>query len=141
MSFKKLFALSVTGGAAFWLTDFAMSLSPIAANYKAAFSISYLPLALAEALTGGVIVSFCVSYILLRFFDRIPTKNTILKSLILSLISLAALEILSTSVNPGNALVYHIIDTIMNLPRFLALGIVTGLLLRWMLKNGLLSPK
>jgi len=44
----------------------------------AAFSISYLPLALVEALVGGLIIACCVSYFLLRFFDKIPTNNPIL---------------------------------------------------------------
>jgi hypothetical protein len=38
------------------------------------------------------------------------------------------IEVLSTLVNPSNASVYLLIDTEMNVPRFLALGIVIGLL-------------
>jgi hypothetical protein len=72
--YKKLFKLTGAGGAAFWITDFIISVSPIAAEYKAAFSISNLPMALVEALVGGLMVGCCVSYFLLRFFDRIPTK-------------------------------------------------------------------
>ena len=127
--FKRLLTSTITGAAAFWFTDLAVSISPIAAYYKAAFSISYLPMALAEALFGGVIVSFLVSYFLLRFFDRIPTKNIIMKSMILSFITLATIEIVSTFVIPANALVYLLVDTILNAPRFLALGIVVGLFL------------
>ena len=58
-----------------------MSLSPISAEYMAAFSISSLPLALVEALVGGLIIACFVSFFLLRFFDKIPTKNPILKVL------------------------------------------------------------
>jgi len=36
------------------------------------------------------------------------------------------IEVLSTLGNPGNASVYLLIDTGMNVPRFLALGIVIG---------------
>ena len=79
--YKKLIKLTVAGGVAFWIVDFAISLSPIAAEYMAAFSISSLPLALVEALVGGLIIACCVSYFLLRFFDKIPTKNPILKVL------------------------------------------------------------
>ena len=46
---KKLYKLTVAGGVAFWIVDFAISLSPISAEYVAAFSISFLPLALVEA--------------------------------------------------------------------------------------------
>jgi hypothetical protein len=72
---KRLLKLAGVGGAVFWMTDFVISVSPIAAEYRAAFSISYLPIALVEALVGGLMISCCVSYFLLRFFDKIPTKN------------------------------------------------------------------
>ncbi len=73
--YKKLFKLTGAGGAAFWITDFVISVSPIAAKYRAAFSISNLPMALVEALVGGLMIGCYVSYFLLRFFDRIPTKK------------------------------------------------------------------
>jgi hypothetical protein len=126
--YKKLYKLTVAGGVAFWIADFAISLSPIASEYMAAFSISYLPMALVEALVGGLIIGCCVSYSLLRFFDKIPTKNPILKALILSFVALVIIEVLSTFANPSNASVYLLIDTGMNVPRFLALGIVVGYL-------------
>jgi hypothetical protein len=124
--YKKLFKLTGAGGAAFWITDFVLSVSPIAAEYKAAFSISYLPMALVEALVGGLVIGGCVSYFLLRFFDKLPTKKPILKALILSFVAMLMIEVLSTLVNPSNAFVTLLIDTGMNLPRFLALGIVIG---------------
>ena len=124
--YKKLFNLTGAGGAAFWITDFVMSVSPIAAEYRAAFSISYLPMALVEALAGGLMIGCCVSYFLLRFFDNIPTKNPISKALLLSFVAMFMIEFLSTLVDPNNAFVYLLIDTGMNVPRFLALGIVVG---------------
>jgi uncharacterized protein YacL len=125
---KKLYKLTVAGGVAFWIVDFAISLSPIATEYMAAFSISSLPLALVEALVGGLIIACFVSYFLLRFFDKIPTKNPILKSVILSFAAIVVIEVLSTFGNPSNASVYLLIDTVMNIPRILALGIVVGYL-------------
>jgi hypothetical protein len=123
---KKLLKLAGVGGAVFWITDFVISVSPIAAEYRAAFSISYLPIALVEALVGGLMIGGCVSYFLLRFFEKIPTHNPILKTLILSFVAMLMIEVLSTLVNPSNASVYLLIDTGMNVPRFLALGIVVG---------------
>jgi hypothetical protein len=123
---KKLVKLAGAGGAAFWIADLVISVSPIAAGYKAAFSISNLPMALVAALVGGLVIGGCVSYFLLRFFDNLPTKNPILKALILSFVAMLMIEILSTLVNPNNASVYLLIDTGMNVPRFLALGIVVG---------------
>ena len=125
-SSKKLFTLTIVGGAAFWIVDFAVSVSPIASEYRAAFSISYLPLALVEAFVGGIIIAAFVSYSMLRFFDKIPAGNPILKALILSFLALVIIEVLSTLVNPSNASVYLFVDTVMNVPRILALGIVIG---------------
>ena len=126
--YKKLCKLAAAGGLAFWVVDFAIALSPISSEYMAAFSISYLPLALVTAFIGGLVIAFCVSYFLLRFFDKIPTKNPILKTLILSFVALLIIEVLSTVGNPSNAYVYLIIDTVMNIPRILALGIAIGYL-------------
>ena len=69
---KRLLKLAAAGGAAFWITDFVIAVSPITAQYQAAFSISSLPVALVEALAGGLVISFCVSFFLLRFFNRLP---------------------------------------------------------------------
>jgi hypothetical protein len=46
--------------------------------------------------------------------------------LILSFVAMLMIEVLSTLVNPNNASVYLWVDTGMNVPRFLALGIVVG---------------
>ena len=126
--YKKLFKLTVAGGVAFWIVDFAISMSPISAEYMAAFSISSLPMALVEALVGGMIIACFVSYFLLRFFDKIPTKNPILKALILSFVAVVIIEVLSTFGNLSNAYVFLFIDTVMNIPRILALGTVVGYL-------------
>ncbi len=123
---KKLLMLAAAGGAAFWITDFVIAVSPIAAEYKAAFSISSLPVALVEALAGGLVIAFCVSFFLLRFFDRIPGKNPIFKALILSFGAMVIIEVLSTLGDPAHASVYLLLDTGMNAPRFLALGLVIG---------------
>src|SRR5512141_1075895 len=68
---KEITILTVAGGLGFWVANFAISLTPIAAEYRAALSISYFPMLL-EALIGGLVIGFCVSYFLLRFFDKLP---------------------------------------------------------------------
>ena len=125
---KKLLMLAVAGGAAFWMIDFVISVSPIAAEYKAAFSISSLPVALVEALVGGMVIALCVSFFLLRFFDRIPGKKPIFKALILSFFIMVMIEVFSALGNPAHASIYLLLDTGMNVPRFLALGLVIGYL-------------
>src|SRR5512136_2599290 len=127
---KKLYKLTIGGGVAFWAANFAISLTPIAAEYRAALSISYLPM-IVESLIGGLIIGFFVSYFLLRFFDKIPTKNPILKSVILSLIALIIGTILleaPASFRTSDAPYYFLFGTTLNLPRFLVLGIVIGYL-------------
>jgi hypothetical protein len=125
---KKLLMVAATGGAAFWITDFVIAVSPISSAYQAAFSISSLPVALVEALAGGLVIAGCVSFVLLRFFDRIPGKNPIHKALILSFSAMAIIEVLSALGNPAHASIYLLLDTGMNAPRFLALGLVIGYL-------------
>jgi hypothetical protein len=129
---KNLFILTIGGGVAFWLANFAISLTPIAAEYRAALSISYLPMLL-EALLGGLIIGFGVSYFLLRFFDKLPAKNPILKSVMLSFIVLLIvtmlIEVPSKFLAPtSDALRYFLIGTMFNVIRILALGIVIGYL-------------
>jgi hypothetical protein len=119
--------LAIVGGVAFWVANFAISLTPIAAEYRAALSISYLPM-LIESLLGGLIIGFFVSYILLRFFDQIPSKKPIFKSVILSFTALCIIEAFTFFVNLGNVSVYLFIGAGMNVPRFLALGLAIGYL-------------
>jgi hypothetical protein len=81
-----------------------------------------------------MIIGCCVSYFLLRFFSKIPTKNPILKSAILSFIALV-ISIILIQVpqsfflfGPSDALYYFLIGVTLNVPRFLFLGIVIGYL-------------
>jgi hypothetical protein len=128
---KKLFKLTIGGAVAFWLANFAISRTSIAAEYRDALSISYYPMLL-ESLLGGLIIGFIVSFSLLRFFDKIPTKNPILKSVMLCFIVLILVTILlgapSTTLTPSDPLRYLLIGTWINVLRILALGLVIGYL-------------
>jgi hypothetical protein len=127
---RKVVILAIVGGLAFWVTNFAISRTPIAAEYRAALSISYLPM-IVESLIGGLIIGFFVSYFLLRFFDKIPTKNPILKSVILSLIALIIVTILlevPSSFQASDVLYVFLMGALFNVLRILALGIVIGYL-------------
>lgn len=126
------FGLTIAGGLAFWVANFAISRTPIAAEYRVALSISYVPM-LVESLIGGLIIGFCVGYALLRFFDKIPTRNPILKSVTLSLIVLVFVTVVFQV--PGTFLTltsdatrYFLIGTMFNVVRILALGLVIGYL-------------
>ncbi len=129
---RKMLVLALAGGLAFGVTNFAISLTPIAAEYRAGVSISYFPMLL-EALVGGLIIGFGVSFFLLRFPNRIPTRNPILKSVILSLIALILAEILlevpAHFLTPNSdPMRYFLIGLLFNVLRILALGIVIGYL-------------
>jgi hypothetical protein len=130
--YKNLHKLTIGGGAAFWATNFATSLLPIAADYRAALSISYLPMVLVESLLGGLIIGCCVSYSLLRLFDKIPTENPILKSEMLSFVALVLAVIMSgvtsSLLERSDAFHYFVVGAMLNVPRFLILGLVVGYL-------------
>jgi NhaP-type Na+/H+ or K+/H+ antiporter len=130
--YKHLAKLALGGGVAFWATNFATSLVPIAAEYRAALSISYLPMVLVESLLGGLLFGFFVSYFLIRLFDRIPTENPILKAEILSVVALVIGIIVAgvgaSRLEPSGALRYFLIGALLNVPRFLILGLVVGYL-------------
>jgi hypothetical protein len=135
---RKASILAVAGGLAFWFANFAISRTPIAAEYRAALSISYFPMLL-ESLMGGLIIAFWVSYPLLRFFDRIPAKDPLLKAVILSMIVLILVTILiggpSSYYATSDAMRYFLIGTIFNLIRILALGIAIGAVCKWQYKQ------
>jgi Na+/phosphate symporter len=132
---KKLFRLTIGGGMVFWATTLATSLLPIAAEYRAAYSDWSIQTVWVYSLPMGMIIGYCVSYSLLRYFDKIPSKNPILKSGILSFIALI-IAIIVIDVpqsffgmhNSFDALYYFLIGVMFNIARFLLLGIVIGYL-------------
>jgi len=128
--YKKLFKLTIGGGVVFWATTFAFSLLPIAAEFRAALSISYIQMILVESVLGGMIISCGLSFFLLRFFDKIPTKNPILKSVILSFVVYVIVMILLgvAASRTSDALYVFLIGVTFNMPRFLFVGIVIGYL-------------
>jgi hypothetical protein len=128
--YKKLFKLTIVGGVVFWAVTFAFSLLPIAAVFRAALSISYVQMILVEALIGGLIISCGLSYILLRFFDKIPTKNPILKSALLGFAALCIVLILVyvAASRTDDTLNIFLIGAVGNIPRFLFVGVVIGYL-------------
>lgn len=124
--------LVILGGAGFWTANFAISLTPIAADYRTALSIPYLPMLL-EALLGGLLIACLVSFVLLRFFEKIPGKRPLLKSLFLSAAGLVLLTLLvevpAKFLHPiQGAFRWFLIGAVFNTLRILALGLVIGLL-------------
>lgn len=131
---RKASMMAIAGGAAFWAANFAVSLTPLAAEYRAALSISYFPM-IAESLIGGLIIGALVTFSLLRYYDRIPSRGPVLKSVVLSLVALLLIEALSTLSDLGNVSAYILTGSALNVPRFLALGVVIGYLYGKFMRN------
>jgi hypothetical protein len=132
---KKLFKLTIGGGMVFWATSIATSLLPIAAEYRAAYSDWSMQTVWVVSLPMGMIIGYGVSWFLLRYFDTIPSKNPMLKSVILSFIALIIAVILIDVPqsflgirNSSDALYYFLIGVLFNGARFLLLGITIGYL-------------
>jgi uncharacterized protein YneF (UPF0154 family) len=132
---KNLFKLTIAGGLVFWATTIATSLLPIAAEYRAAYSNWSMQTVWVYSLLMGMIIGFFVSYFLLRYFDKIPSKNPMIKSMMLSFIALMIAVILIDvpqgffgMSNSFDALYYFLIGVMFNVARFLLLGIVIGYL-------------
>jgi hypothetical protein len=126
---RKIAILAVAGGLTFWAISIATSLLPFTADYRIArWSAETVWVG---SLPAGLVIGFFVSFFLLRFFGKIPTNNPILKSLILSIIALVIGTILleaPASLGTSNALYYFLFGTILNVPRFLFIGIIIGYL-------------
>ena len=126
---KNVLLLTLTGGLAFWLANFAISRTAIAADYRAAMSISYYPMLL-ESLIGGLIIGLWVSFLLLRFYCQTPGKDPIIKSVLLSFLVLVIVTISignpSTYKQTSDVSRYFLIGTVFNVIRITALGIAIG---------------
>jgi len=129
--YKKTLTLALAGGLAFWAATIAISLTPTAADYRVAESIASIQLVWVGGLIIGLIMAGLISYILVRFCGKIPIKNPILKSSILSFIALVTLLLVievPSALRTGDASYYFLVGVLLNVPRFLVFGIVVGYL-------------
>lgn len=132
---KKLIMMTAGGAVVFWATTVVTSLLPIAADYRAAYSNWSPQTVWVASLPMGIIIGAGVSYFLLRYFEKIPSRNPILKSEILSVIALVFALILIDipqsffgSRIVVNATYFFLIGAMFNVARFLFLGLVVGYL-------------
>ena len=129
---RRVLPMAVAGGMGFWVANLAISLTPIAAEYRAALSIPYVPM-LFEALLGGLVIALGVSWILVRHPGVLPPGRRLAKSLYASAIALiavtVAIEIPSKFIaNPAGSLRYFLVGAAFNAVRILVLGLVIGTL-------------
>jgi hypothetical protein len=133
---RKIVVLAVVGGLTFWAISIITSLVPFTADYRVArWSAETVWVG---SLPAGMIIGFLLSFVLVRFFDKIPTNNPILKSVILSIIALVIGAILleaPASFGTSDALYYFLFGTMLNVPRFLFVGVVVGYLYKRLYKE------
>ena len=126
--------LALAGAAAFWLANLAISLTPVAAEFRSARSIAYVPM-LVEAAAGGLVVAGAVAFLLTRFPGRVPGHGPLGKALVLAAAALVLLTVFvavpstlrSDVADPGHWL---LVETAINAIRLLALGVAVGLVSR-----------
>jgi hypothetical protein len=125
---------AVAGAVAFWSANFVISLTPIAATYRTAMSITYVPM-LIQAAVGGLLLAGVVAAVLVRYPDRVPGTGPLSRALWLSAATLVLLTVfvevpskLGSGVpDPGHWL---LVATAFNVIRVLALGVAIGLVTR-----------
>jgi hypothetical protein len=130
VSFGKLSKLAAGGGLAFFVATIVFSLLPMAAEFRAALSMSYVSVVVG-ALIAGLIIGFCISYFLVRFHAKIPAKSAAAKAVIVSCIALLpAIGMAGVAARGVQADGWHyfLIGAVLNVPRFVALGIAVGYL-------------
>ena len=136
IAWRRVALLTLVGGLGFWFANLAISLTPLAAEYREALSIPYLSMLL-EALLGGLFIGFCVSYCLLRFFDRIPSTSPMVKSLLLCcavfvVVTLVVEGPAKFGTSTSDAWRYFLIAALFNGLRILALGVAVGYVFGWL---------
>lgn len=129
-----LAVLASAGGAAFWVANFVISLTPVAAEYRAGLSISYLPMLL-EALVGGLILACGVSVVVVRFPDRVPGRDPLNKSILISVLVFVIVTVVieipaKLLVGIPDAVRYFVTGTVFNAIRILAMGVAIGAVAR-----------
>lgn len=125
---------AVAGAVAFWSANLVISVTPIAAAYRSAMSIGYLPM-LVEAAVGGLLLASAVALVLVRYPARIPGAGPLTQAVLLSV---AAVVLVTLAVEVPSKLRSGVPDaghwllvaTVFNVIRVLALGVAIGLVTR-----------
>ena len=125
---------AVAGAVAFWSANFVISWTPIAASYRTAMSITYVPM-LIQAAVGGLLIATVVAAVLVRYPERVPGTGPMNRALWLSA---AALVLLTVFVEVPSKLLSGVPDaghwllvaTAFNVIRVPALGVAIGLVTR-----------
>jgi hypothetical protein len=109
------------------VANLAISLTPIAREYRAALSIPCIPM-LVEALAGGLVIALGVSWALVRQPAALPKMSPTGQALLLSLIALVLVTLgiefpSKVGVTSAEPLRYFLVGAAFNTVRILALGL------------------
>lgn len=126
--------VALAGAVAFWLANFIISLTPVAARYRAALSIDYVPM-LIEAAVGGVIIATLIAFLLTRHPARVPGSGPMRKALLLSVAALVVLTVIvEVPAKFGSAFPdaghWFLVAAAFNVIRILAMGTAIGTIIR-----------
>lgn len=126
--------LALAGGLGFWTANLAISLTPIAAEYRTALSIPYLPMLL-EALVGGVVIGTAVALLVARFPGASSGGHPMRTALAASIAALVVVTVLIEAPSKlmlatGDAAHWFLVGAAFNVVRFSALGLAVGVLYR-----------
>lgn len=131
VSSKHLILLTVSGAFVFWIASFVTSLSPIAAEYRAAYDNWSMQTVWVGAVFAGLLFGFLVSFFLLKGGHSTSVKRPLLRAVLLSLCALVVATLLIDLPHARqaheNVLHYFWIGVMFNTIRFVLLGIAIGL--------------
>lgn len=131
---KYLLLLTVSGAFVFWIASFITSLTPIAAEYRAAYDNWSMQTVWVGAVFAGLLFGFLVSFFLLKSGKSSPVRYPLLRAVLLSLCALAAATLLIDLPHARQAqekvLQYFLIGVMFNTIRFVLLGLAVGLVHR-----------
>jgi hypothetical protein len=119
--------LTIGGGLVFWAVTLVSSLLPVAGQFRTALSIPHI-LVLIASLPAGLFIGLGVSYSLVHYYGKVPTKSPIRKSVILSLVALVLVEAVVTLTRLSDTLYYIAVGAALDVLRFLLLGVGIGYL-------------
>lgn len=119
--------LAIGGGMVFWAVTLVPSLLPVAGQFRTALSIPHI-LVLVASLPAGLFIGLGVSYCLVRYYDKVPRKSAIQKSVVLSIVALVIIEVGITLTRLSDTLYYIAVGAALDVVRFLLLGASIGYL-------------
>jgi hypothetical protein len=124
-------ATTLAGAAAFWVVNLAISATPVAAAYRHALSIRYLPM-LAEAAVGGLVLGGALSFLLVQHPSKVPGSGLLNKALLLGAVALVLVTIgievpAKLVADLDDPVHWVLVATTFNVLRILALATTVGL--------------